>query len=176
MAAARTPERAASLERLVAARLVIAAGSTVRLAHEALIAHWPRLQQLVRRYSALIELRDRLARERAIWERESRSAEFLIPPGARLREAEALLREYGDHLDPATAEFIRSSSGADLQTRQRESFRLRVTDVARKVLEIGDAAGEPDDPQRHCDGQRPSAIWSLPSSLTVRTARCGRRG
>jgi len=41
------------LERLISARLVIAAGSAVRIAHEALIAHWPRLQQLVRQYSAL---------------------------------------------------------------------------------------------------------------------------
>jgi CHASE2 domain-containing sensor protein len=145
---ATTPERAEILERLVAARLIIAAGSTVRIAHEALIAHWPRLQQLVREYAALIELRDRLARERAVWERECRSAEFLIPAGARLHEAEALLRRHGDHLDPATLTFIQSSLDADLETRDREIFRLRVTTAARKVLEIGDSKLEPDDPQR----------------------------
>jgi CHASE2 domain-containing sensor protein len=144
---ATTPEREQILERLVAARLIIAAGLTVRIAHEALIAHWPRLQQLVREYSALIELRDRLARERAVWERECRSTEFLIPAGARLREAEALLRKQGDHLDPATSAFIQSSLDADLKTRDRENFRRCVTTAARKVLEIGDSKLEPDDPQ-----------------------------
>jgi hypothetical protein len=145
---ATTPERAAILERLIAARLVVAAGSAVRIAHEALIAHWPRLNQLIRQYSALIELRARLARERVIWERERRSAEFLIPPGARLREAEALLGAYGDHIDSATAAFIESSSEADLHTRERESLRLLVSAAARKVREIGYADDHPDDTGR----------------------------
>jgi hypothetical protein len=145
---ATTPERAAILDRLTAARLVISAGSTVRIAHEALIAHWPRLHQLVRQYSALIELRDRLARERTIWDRERRSAEFLIPPGARLREAESLLRTHGNYLDLATAAFIQSSSEADVNTRERESLRLRVSDAGRKVLEITDAEDRPDDPRQ----------------------------
>ena len=34
-------------------------------------------------------------------------------------EAEALLRRYGDHLNPGTAAFIQSSLEADLQTRDR---------------------------------------------------------
>jgi hypothetical protein len=144
---ATTPERAAILDRLTAARLVISAGSTVRIAHEALIAHWPRLHQLVRQYSALIELRDRLARERTIRDRERRSAEFLIPPGARLREAESLLRTHGNYLDLATAAFIQSSE-ADVNTRERESLRLRVSDAGRKVLEITDAEDRPDDPRQ----------------------------
>jgi len=96
----------------------------------------------------LVELRDRLIRERTIWQREHRSAEFLNPPGARLREAEALLRTYGDHLDPATAAFIECSTQADLHTREREGLRVQVTAAARKLLEIGDADDQSDDPRR----------------------------
>jgi len=134
-----TAERAAVLEQLISARLVIAIGDTVRVAHEALIAHWPRLQNLVRENAAMIELRDRLLRDRLLWERQGGSPDFLIPPGARLREAEGLLHSHSEHLDPSTLAFIERSRDADLQTHEREVFRQRLNSAGQKLLEFADA-------------------------------------
>jgi hypothetical protein len=133
---AATPERAAVLERLVAARLVVAAGDSVRVSHEALIEHWPRLQELVRENTVILELRGRLLRERLLWDRQERTPGFLLPPGPRLREAEALLRNHGEHLDPATANFIERSLEADLQSREREIVRRRLYAAGQKVVEV----------------------------------------
>ena len=68
----------ALLDRLVARRLCVTTdeglgdGPVTSLAHEALIRSWPRAQQWLQRETALLRIRDELARDAAVWEYHKR--------------------------------------------------------------------------------------------------------
>jgi tetratricopeptide (TPR) repeat protein len=73
----------ALLDRLVARRLCVTTdeglgdGPVTSLAHEALIRSWPRAQQWLQRETALLRVRDELARDAAVWEYHSRGEGWL---------------------------------------------------------------------------------------------------
>lgn len=133
--AASTIERASVLDALVAARLVVtagdAAGVTVRLAHEALLGHWPRLQELAQVNREFLRVRGRLMADRARWEAEGRSDDLLLPSGKRLVEAEDLLASRRDELDAGTVSYVERSIRRDRHEREQ---RLRQTRVAAAVM------------------------------------------
>jgi tetratricopeptide (TPR) repeat protein len=89
--------------RLVAARLAVAddtgMGRTLRFAHEALLTNWPTLTKLIEQHRDFLVVRRRLYLDAVAWQRHDRHADYLLPPGRRLAEAEEALAQHGDQLD-----------------------------------------------------------------------------
>ncbi len=106
------PQQRELVDRLVAARLAVAdraaTGVTLRLAHEALLAHWPRLTALIAEHRDFLIVRRRLQADAANWESHARHADFLLPPGRRLAEAEEILSRRAD-LDPEIVTYAEAS-------------------------------------------------------------------
>jgi hypothetical protein len=135
-ATARTVRRAALVDaaqreladRLVAARLAVAddtgAGETLRLAHEALLGHWPRLAALIEEHRDFLLVRRRLQAEAANWQRHDRHGDFLLPPGRRLAEAEEALALRRNDLDQEIVAYAEASVAAE-QERQAAIQRAK---------------------------------------------------
>ena len=117
--------------RLVAARLAVAddagSGVTLRLAHEALLANWPRLVALIKDHRDFLIVRRRLQEEAENWKRNDRHADFLLPPGRRLAEAEDALSRWRAGLDPEIVAYADASIVAE---RQRVAAAQRVKEEA----------------------------------------------
>jgi WD40 repeat protein len=103
-------------DRLVEGRFLIAdqgaGGATLRLAHDALMAHWPRLSELIAAESRFLGTRRRLERDAQIWQLKERHPDFLLPVGQRLVEAASLLRSRSANLDEPIQDYIRTSNEA----------------------------------------------------------------
>jgi tetratricopeptide (TPR) repeat protein len=116
----------ALLDRLVARRLCVTTdeglgdGPVTSLAHEALIRSWPRAQQWLQRETALLRVRDELARDAAVWEYHARADGWLgVAPEkiAAIRQVE----EAGLMPAGAAADYARQSR----RRRQRNRFVRR---------------------------------------------------
>ncbi len=123
-------------DRLVAARLAVAddagAGETLRLAHEALLANWPRLAALIEEHRDFLLVRRRLQAEAAAWQRHQRHSDFLLPPGRRLAEAEEALALRRNDLDPEIVGYAEASIAAE---RDRQAAIQRAKeDALRREL------------------------------------------
>jgi tetratricopeptide (TPR) repeat protein len=138
------PEQIELANRLVAARLVIAddagAGQTLRIAHEALLVHWPLLARLIADHRDFLIIRRRLQGDAANWERRGRRGDLLLPPGLRLAEAEDALAHRRADLDPAIVAYAEASIAAERERaeaaeRAREEALLR--DLRRSRLFAG---------------------------------------
>lgn len=118
-------------DRLVAARLAVAddtgKGVTLRLAHEALLANWPRLASLIRDHRDFLIVRRRLQEEAAAWQSHNRHADYLLPPGRRLAEAEDVLSRRRAELDPEIVAYAEASSAAE---RERVAAAQRAKEEA----------------------------------------------
>ncbi|OKK04679.1 hypothetical protein AMK26_15305 [Streptomyces sp. CB03234] len=126
------PQQAATRavrERLAAARLITVDQDHAQIAHEALLAAWPRLRQWAEEDRDLLVRRQRLADSAEEWVAAGRHADFLLT-GVKLDAAGELLD--GDRLPRVEREFVEASFAADLtrweaQTRlnRRLTWRLR---------------------------------------------------
>jgi tetratricopeptide (TPR) repeat protein len=136
---ATTPEREQVVEALIAARLVVSAGTgagpVLRLAHEALIGHWPRLAELIAADREFLRARARLHEDRERWEGEGGVPDLLLPSGKRLAEGAELLTTRRDDLDTATAEFIEASVARDRMLSRRQLRRTQI--FAGVVVALG---------------------------------------
>ncbi len=123
-------------DALVAARLLVADGDIVRIAHEALIRHWPRLQKQIEEDRADLAIRARL--EQAMRRHAARpDASLLLPAGLPLSEAEDLLARQRAELSRDVVAYVELSSAAH-RARQRKSRRLLVAaTVVFAVLAAG---------------------------------------
>ena len=146
------PRQVELADRLVEGRFLIAddagAGPTLRLAHEALLLHWPRLSSLIEAQSDFLGARRRLQREAAVWEREARHEDFLLVRGRRLTEASDLLTHRSAQLEAETIAFIKASQ-ADAAARltlerQRNQRRRLVMLGAAAVADRPGGDGGPD--------------------------------
>ena len=140
-AALASPQERELAERLVAARLVVADGGALRLAHEALLTRWPLLAGLIAEHRDFLAARRRLQRDAANWERSGRHEDFLLPPGRRLAEAEDLVAGRRDDLDPGPIAYAEASSGraravADAAQRAKEAALRRELARSRRVAAI----------------------------------------
>ena len=86
---AATPIRVALVDALIQARLLVSdegpdGNSVIRLAHEALLSHWPRAREIVAANREFLEARARVQAEALRWLAEDRNQDFLLPPGKRL--------------------------------------------------------------------------------------------
>jgi len=86
------------LNRLVAARLVVTSGTSdqgeqsaeVEVAHEALIRHWPLLQEWIKTSRDDLVLFESLRTASEAWQQENRAASMLVHRGERITQAEQL--------------------------------------------------------------------------------------
>lgn len=112
------------------ARLLMAAddggGARVRLAHEALLTHWTRAAEQLRKESADLGLRSRLELSAALWEKATPNdrGSLLLRPGLPLNEAEDLLLRRSDSLGPDVAGYITASVQAQRSVERRRFWSV----------------------------------------------------
>jgi len=115
------------------ARLLVADGMQLRLAHEALLTHWPRACEQVAADARDLELRGRLEEEAARWRAAARRdrRERVLPAGLRLDEGLALCARWGAALPAEVTAFVTASRRAARRDRQR-----RLATIAGAVLAL----------------------------------------
>src|SRR6266508_547449 len=112
------------VDALLTARILIARTDaegrpTVRLAHDAVLASWPRASAAAQAsrefYRVRAEVEDALRR----WQEHGRPKDRLIQPGVPLAEAEDLVRSFGTELSSELIEYVTASR---YRARRRERF------------------------------------------------------
>jgi len=101
------------VETFVDARLFVTelsddGSAVVTVAHEALLWHWPRVQEWVAQNRENLRIRDRISIAAERWASENAPADLLLPAGKPLGEAETLL-EQDIALQEEEATFIQAS-------------------------------------------------------------------
>jgi len=109
-----TPETKAFVEAFVNARLfttdLAADGkAVVSIAHEALLQHWPRLQDWVEKNREDLRIHARVNIASRRWENENKSREFLWSAAKQVSEAEELLKNKKIELTQSEKAFVRAS-------------------------------------------------------------------
>jgi len=127
---ATTENRRRMLDALIDNRLFVTdraddGTAVVRVAHEALLTHWPRVTGWLEEDREFLHIRSRLAEHADRWRDEGRRDDLLLPPGKPLAEAEEALRGRGGELDPLIVEYVASS----LRLRRR-----------RRIMQLAGAA------------------------------------
>jgi len=104
------------------ARLLVADGDDLRVAHEALLVHWSRAATQIAEDRRDLRTRDRIEREAAEWRQASvdSKAGLLIPAGVRLSDAEDLLARRGGELAAPVCDYIEASLAAHQEWQARE--------------------------------------------------------
>jgi WD40 repeat protein len=125
---AAKPAEAALVEALVGARILIArtddAGrSTLRLAHDAVLASWPKAAAAARESSDFYRVRAEVEDALRYWKQHGRPKDRLIASGVPLAEAERLVADFRQELP---AEF---TAYVDL-SRNRGQARQRLVNMA----------------------------------------------
>jgi formylglycine-generating enzyme required for sulfatase activity len=115
------------------ARLLVVDGALLRLAHEALLTHWPRARDQVAADSRDLELRGRLEEEAARWRAAALGDKRgrVLPAGLRLDEGRALCTRWGDALPAEVTAFVTASRRAARRNRRR-----RIASVAGVVAGV----------------------------------------
>ncbi|MFE5797746.1 hypothetical protein ACFQ8C_34915 [Streptomyces sp. NPDC056503] len=134
------PDTALVLERLARARLVTLDGSTVDLAHEALLTAWPRLRGWIDEDRERLHVQRRLTEAADAWVSLGRDGGALYR-GVRLSTAAErfpVVDGVPDDLTSLEREFLTASSGADSRERRR---RRSLTAVLCAVLALALTAG-----------------------------------
>jgi WD40 repeat protein len=138
---AATPIRVALVDALIQARLLVSdegpdGNSVIRLAHEALLSHWPRAREIVAANREFLEARARVQAEAQRWLAKDRNQDFLLPPGKRLAEAEDLLVARRGELEGHIVEYIDTSAAAqrarEEADRRAERERQEAQEAAKR--------------------------------------------
>ena len=103
--------------RLFVTELADDGSAVVTVAHEALLWHWPRVQDWVAQNRENLRIRGRVTAAAERWHAERRTADLLLPPGKPLLEAEALL-EQGMEFHGVEAAFIQASIAREKQAQR----------------------------------------------------------
>jgi tetratricopeptide (TPR) repeat protein len=103
--------------RLFVTELADDGSAVVTVAHEALLWHWPRVQEWVAQNRENLRIRARVATATQRWEAEGRPADLLLPSGKPLAEAESLI-EHGIALHEDETAFVRASLARARRVRQ----------------------------------------------------------
>jgi tetratricopeptide (TPR) repeat protein len=119
-------------EAFIASRLFVTdrdsdGNPVVRIAHEALLRRWPRLQSWLAEDREFLRIRDRVAEDASRWKGEGLREDFLLRPGKPLAEAEELVFRRRDDLDPGLAEYIEASRNHAVRQRKRRSRIIGVS-------------------------------------------------
>ena len=103
--------------------------AVVGIAHEALLRHWPRVQQWLAEDREFLRIRDRVADQVANWRKEGQRPDLLLPEGKPLSDAREMLARRRADLRPELVEFVEQSSSRASRGRRR------------RMQAIGGAAG-----------------------------------
>lgn len=169
---ARTADLAAVqplVDALVAARLLIADGTVVRIAHEALIRHWPRLARQIEEDRTDLAARARV--EQAAKRHAARpDPSLLLPAGLPLSEAEDLLARRRGELGGEVIDFVERSSTARHESERRGRRRLQTAAALFAVLAVaaGGAAIYAVNQAGEAERQRGAAVASASEAETQR--------
>ncbi len=133
---AATPNQAKLVDAMLGSRLLVSdqgdgGESVYRVAHEALLSHWPRAQKLVTANRELLEIRALVEDEARRWVTENRNRDLLLPPGKRAAEAEELLRGHRSELDSDVVEYLETSVAS---VRGAERVRIRRAQIVAAVM------------------------------------------
>ncbi len=130
------PKQRELADQLVLARLAVAddsgGGVTLRLAHEALLSHWPRIERLIDEHRDFLIVRRRLQGDAATWRNHARHADYLLPAGRRLAEAEDALAHRCGQLDPEIIAYAEASVAAE-QERVAAAQRAKEAALRREL-------------------------------------------
>jgi tetratricopeptide (TPR) repeat protein len=129
----RPAARARLVEAFIAARLLVSDVSgdqvVIRLAHDALMAHWGRARALIAADRDFLRTRARVEQSARQWLEEGRDPEFLLPRGRPLAEAAEILSQRREALDDSIIAFIEVSMAAEAERlearRRRDEEQLR---------------------------------------------------
>ncbi len=125
------------------ARLLVADGETLRVAHEALLTHWPRAQAQIAEDRSDLQMRARLEEQATRWEAatgKDRNS-LLLAAGLPLSEAEDLLRRRREELDRGLINYIETSTTAILAQQRKTTRRLQAIAATLAILAVGAAIG-----------------------------------
>jgi tetratricopeptide (TPR) repeat protein len=130
-----SPAGKAFVEAFVQARLFVTGLDAeqrveVNIAHEALIRHWPKLQEWIQENDENLRIHGRVAAAAKHWE-QGRSKDLLLPAGKPIEEAQLLVARRVD-LAPLEREFIEASR-ARVRRHQQLRAALGVTLLALTV-------------------------------------------
>jgi sulfatase modifying factor 1 len=108
----------------------------LRLAHEALLTHWPRARDQVAADARDLELRGRLEEEAARWQAAARhnKRDRVLPVGLRLDEGLALCARWGAGLPAEVTAFVAASRRAARRNRRRRIASIAGAVVALPVI------------------------------------------
>jgi tetratricopeptide (TPR) repeat protein len=90
-----------------------------RLAHEALLEHWPRVRQWLEEDREFLRIRDRVSRAADVWRKEQEPEDMLLAPGRALQQAEDLLTTRARDLTSDEVRYVRTSQRVAAGRRRR---------------------------------------------------------
>src|SRR4051794_37951984 len=98
----------------------------IEVAHEALIRHWPRLQDWLNQDRAALLLRESVREAAQEWDGHGRDEGYLAHRGRRLDDALALRRHPRLGLSPLEAAYLDAATALrEREEREREAQRQR---------------------------------------------------
>jgi tetratricopeptide (TPR) repeat protein len=126
---------AADARLLIAEGEVAGGGARIRVAHEALLTHWPRARDQIAVEWRDLQTRAALERSEARWRAAPRKGRnsLLLPSGLPLAEAEDLLGRHGEELAPELKAYIAASRGR----ARRRIHLLQAAAAAMFLLALG---------------------------------------
>lgn len=141
-----TPKRAI-IDQMTAARLLIKEGNEntqtqIRVAHEALLTHWPRAKQQIDNERPDLQLIQRLEQEAARWGDADKNDKpsLLLNAGNPLTQADDLISRLRDDLSDVVVGYIEASKQAneqrlDTENRQRKR-RIQMLQLGLLLLSL----------------------------------------
>ncbi|MEO8617529.1 MAG: hypothetical protein ABI600_20530, partial [Luteolibacter sp.] len=134
------------VDAFISARLLTADGmddgeSSLSVAHEALLNHWPRVTQWLDGNRDFLRVRSRINTRLGEWEDHERTDDYLIPRGTALAEAEQILVKYGQALEPNESGYITRSVAFAKAREQAKLKKARGIAVGALALSLIAVAG-----------------------------------
>jgi tetratricopeptide (TPR) repeat protein len=109
---------------------------TLRIAHEALLTHWPRAKEQIERDRSDLVVRAQLEQQAASWKSSGERPDMLLNAGLPLSRAEALVSSWGDDLDAEIRRYVSASATHAREQERRRRRRLAVVGTVLTVLTL----------------------------------------
>jgi WD40 repeat protein len=130
--------RRAFIDAFIRERLVISdqndmGQSVVRIAHESLITHWPRIQEWLLEDAEFLRVRGRIVDAEAQWKSEGERDEYLLAPGKPLTDARDLLLRREDLESHLVIYIEKSNELFETTLREKEAEARRKLNLFRAL-------------------------------------------
>lgn len=110
------------VDALLRARILLSTrtdrGASVRIAHDRVITSWDRARTITEKNREFYRVKETIEQHQQHWEESGQLAEYLIPPGAPITQAEEMVNRFTDEFAETTQSFVRVS-GRRARLRQR---------------------------------------------------------